>query len=210
MRRWRLVTIVVLAAAGAVAAVFASDLRSWRNTLRSDALAYTAAPGQPLRLTAPTILPAGVSGTFLSVERDRKLLDALRQFVIVYHFINPMDNLGPGVRRVLDRPEALLAKAAQDPDPARAAQAYDVLGALVFRSAYPGTGTNPTLLAEAVSDLQNAVRTDGTNEMARENLELALRVLVAKHGGEFKLPGSGTTPTKLRRGSNPPPPGGGF
>jgi hypothetical protein len=210
MRLRRLVAIALLAGLGVLVALLANDVRRWHSTMRSDAVAYSAAPGRTLPLTAPTILPAGASGSLLSVSRDQQWLSALRRFVTVYDFIDPLDHLGPGVYSILNGPETSLAKLTQDPSPARASQAYDLLAVLLFRSAYPGTGTNTTLLQQALTDLQDAVRVDGSNETAKKNLELAIRVLVAKHGGRLKLPGPGTRPTKRRTGANALPPGAGF
>jgi hypothetical protein len=110
----------------------------------------------------------------------------------------------------MDSAEGDLTKVSQSPEPARASQAYDLIGTLVFRSAYPGTGTNPTLLQEAVSDLQNAVRVDESNETAKENLELAMRVVTATHGGRLQIGGTGTQATHIRKGGEALPPGAGF
>jgi hypothetical protein len=210
MRPRRVALAATLAVVAVLAALFAHDLRSWQHTIAAGELAYAAAPGQQVRTTAPTILPSSLSADLLSVQRDRQWLKALPHFVGVYDFVNPLDHLGPGVYDLLNSVEADLTKVTQDSDPARASQAYDLLGVLYFRSAYPGSGTDPGLLEEAVSDLQNAVRVDPSNEVAKENLELAIRVLIAKHGGQLKVPGSGTRATHLRRGSDAPPPGAGF
>jgi hypothetical protein len=185
-------------------------VRSWQRALRSGQIAYSAAPGQTVTTSASTILPSSLSGDLLSVQDDRQWLKALPHFVGVYDFVNPLDHLGPGVYDLLNGAERDLTTVTQDPRPANASQAYDLLAVLYFRSAYPGSGTDPGLIAEAVSDLQNAVRVDPSNEIAKENLELAMRVLVAKHGGQLKVPGSGTRATNRRRGSDALPPGGGF
>jgi hypothetical protein len=210
MRRRRIVLAGLLAVVAILAALYAQDLRSWQRTLQSSEVAYAAHPGQPVQTTASTILPSSLSAELLSVQRDRQWLKALPHFVGVYDFVDPLDHLGPGVYDLLNGAENDLTVVTQDPEPARASQAYDLLGALYFRSAYPGSGTDPGLLEEAVSDLQNAVRVDPSNEIAKENLELAMRVLVAKHGGHLKLPGSGSHATNKRRGSDALPPGGGF
>ncbi|HEV2591235.1 MAG TPA: hypothetical protein VGU02_05015 [Gaiellaceae bacterium] len=211
MRRGRIALAAVLAAAALLAVLYAQDIRAWQETLRTSNVAYVAAPGHPVR-TAPatTFLPAGLSADLLSVRVDREWLKALPHFVGVYGIVNPADNLGPPAYTLITGAERDLTKVTQDSDPAGASQAYDLLGVLYFRSAYPGSGTRPDLLEEAVADLQNAVRVDPANEVAKENLELAMRVLVAKHGGKLKIPGSGTQATKKRRGSDALPPGGGF
>ena len=210
MRTHRLALAGALAAIAVAGAFEAHDIRSWQRTLRSGQVAYSAAPSQPVRATARTILPSTLSADLLSVQRERDWLNALPHFVDVYDFVNPLDHLGPGVYDLLNGAERDLTTLTQDPRPASASQAYDLLAVLYFRSAYPGSGTDPGLLAEAVSDLQNAVRVDPSNETAKENLELAMRVLVAKHGGRLKVPGSGTRATNKRRGSDALPPGGGF
>jgi hypothetical protein len=210
MRRWRLVAIVVLTVAGALAFVLANDVSSWRRTLGADAVAYSAAPGQPARLTAPTILPSGVSGRLLAVERDRQWLAALQQFVVTYNITEDADGLGPASYQLLHAGERALSKVTQDPDPARASQAYNLLAVLVFRSAYPGSGVDPGLIQEALSDLQNAVRVDKGDELAKENLELALRVLVAKHGVSLKNQGVGDKATRIRKGGQGGTPGSGY
>lgn len=210
MRRGRIVLAGVLAVVAALCAAFAHDLRSWEHTIGASEVSYAAAPAQPVHTNAPTILPSGLSGDLLSVQRDREWLEALPHFTSVYDFVNPRDSLGPALYSLIDGAEADLTTVASDPNPAGASQAYDLLGVLFFRSAYPGSGTDPGLLQEAVSNLQNAVRVDPSNEIAKENLELAMRVLVARHGGQLKQPGSGTQATNKRRGSNALPPGGGF
>lgn len=210
MRPRRLVLIGALAVVAVLAAVYAHDLRSWQQTLQSDQVAYAAAPGQPVQTTAPTVLPPSLSADLLSVQRDREWDRALPHFVTVYDFVNPLDHLGPGVYTILNSAEADVAKVTQDPDPVAASQAYDLLGVLYFRSAYPGSGTDPDLLDEAVADLQNAVRVDNANETAKQNLELAIRVVVAKKGGRLRMPGSGSRATDKRKGSDRPPPGAGF
>jgi hypothetical protein len=210
MRIRRLMLAGALAAIAVLGASYAHDLRSWQHTLESGEIAYSAAPGQPVPTSAPTILPTSLAGDLLSVQGERQWLKALPHFVRVYDFVNPIDHLGPGVYDLLNGAERDLTPLTQDPRPANASQAYDLLAVLYFRSAYPGSGTDPGLLAEAVSDLQNAVRVDPSNETAKENLELAMRVLIAKPGGRLKVPGSGTRATNKRRGSDALPPGGGF
>lgn len=209
--RWRRVVLaVVLAIVAALCAAFAHDLRSWQQTIAAGEVTYAAAQAQPVRTTAPTLLPSRLSGDFLSVRREQEWLKALPHFASVYDFVDPRDNLGPGAYTLLGGAEADLTTVTSDRDPANASQAYDLLGVLYFRSAYPGSGTDPNLLGEAVSDLQNAVRVDPSNEIAKENLELAMRVLVAKRGGQLKQPGSGAQASNKRRGSDALPPGGGF
>jgi hypothetical protein len=210
MRGSRLAVSAAVAVAAVLALLLAQDLRSWRHTLASDTVDFSLAPRRPLPLTAPTILPAGLSSRLLDIRRDREWLDALQKFVVTYDQIENQDALGPGAYRLLHISEAALAKVTQDPGPARASQAYNLLGVLVFRSAYPGTGVDPGLVQDALSDIQNAIRVDGSNEAAKENLELALRTLVASHTVSLKSQGTGNHTTKIRKGGYGGPPGQGY
>ena len=145
MRRRRLVLAGALGVVAVLGALYAHDLRTWRHTLESGQIAYSAAPGQTVATTAPTILPSSLSGDLLSVQRERQWLKALPHFVTVYDFVNPLDHLGPGVYDLLNGAERDLTTVTQDPRPASASQAYDLLAVLYFRSAYPGSGTDPVV-----------------------------------------------------------------
>src|SRR5439155_25822314 len=99
---------------------------------------------------------------------------------------------------------------ARDPDPVRASQAYNLLAVLVFREAYPGNVVVRRLVQESLTDLQNAVRLDPTNEPAKQNLELTLRVLVAVDLEDRQARAAGTRRAKARKGGYQGPPGAGY
>jgi hypothetical protein len=204
----RLAACLLAVVIGSLVVVLAHDVRSWRNTFRADALG-AAFPGGEVQSTAPTVLPSSVSAGLLSVGRDRDWLNALQKFAVAYLTTENADALGPGSYTLLNSGEAALSTVTQDPDPVRASQAYNLLAVLVFRSAYPGTGVDAGLVQEALTDLQNAVRVDGANEPAKENLELALRVLVAVHAA-VPARGAGNRATRKRKGGYGGPPGFGY
>ena len=131
--------------------------------------------------SAGTVLPRFASGDLVSVGRDRRWLAAIQVFSYAYQQTERLDTLGASGYELLLQGQARLRPLTQDPDPARASQAYDLLSVLVFRQAYPGSGVDASLVGDGVIDLQNAVRLDPQNELAKENLELALRVASATH-----------------------------
>src|SRR5262249_13821759 len=133
MRMWRIVAAAVVLVLGVAAIVLAHDVRSWRNTLRDDAVAYSAFPSRREPLTAPTVLPAGVTTRLLAVERDRDWLRALPLFTRVDEATRNVPTFGRVAYAALNRGRAVLGTVTHDPDPARASQAYNLLALLTFR-----------------------------------------------------------------------------
>jgi hypothetical protein len=208
--RVRLIVAGVVAVVAAAALLLAHDVRSWQHTIDTATADYRVAPKDRLSLTAATILPSGVSGRLLGVRRDRQWLDALQKFVVTRDRLLNQDQLGPAAYRLLHDSEAAISKVTQDRDPLRSSQAYNLLGVLVFRSAYPGDSIDPGLVQDALTDLQTAVRVDGGDEAAKENLELVLRGLLASHSVTLQAQGTGNHVTKIRKGGNGGPPGQGY
>jgi hypothetical protein len=210
MRALRIGAIVACAALGILLVLLAQDVRSWGSTLHDDALAATAHPSTPVELTPSTILPAGASERALNAGDDRAWLDAIQKFTYAYEKTENVDGLGPPLLALLNQGEVALNKLTQDPDPASASQAYDLLAVLVFRQAYPGSSVDPGLVGNALIDLENAVRLDPQNEFAKENLERALRVASAVHATVKQAPSTGNTAGTKRRGGQGAPAGVGY
>ncbi len=156
-------------------ALLAQDVRSWRDTLHTDAARYSASHSADEQWTAPTILPASLSGRALAVARDRRVLSALRFFALA-HAIMPTDaGITPQEQQLLETSEGALARMTADPDPAVSSQAYNLIGILLFTDAKASFTPDLAAYAAAIASFQNAVRTDGHNERAKANLELILR-----------------------------------
>jgi hypothetical protein len=209
--RFRLAYVLVPLAvvAGVLALLLAGDVRSWRDLFRHDALQYSAAPRRPVELAASTSLPRAFSKSLLGVGDDQKWLTALRKFQLAYQDTLGLNSLARSDYLLLNQGEAALRKVTQDPDPARASQAYNLLAVLTFREALPGTGTDPNLLQQALTDFQDAVRLDANDEQAKENLELGLRVLIAVNKiQQGQAPGR--VATKKKQGGYGGPPGEGY
>jgi len=175
----RLAVAAVALVLAVLAALLASDLRSWRDAFAHDDLAFAASPRATPDWQASTILPDDPAAALLSVGDDRTLRTGIRLFAASYRTGLGFDS-GASQRRLRSAAEAVLAGAAQSPDPQRASQAYDLAVILAFsESVSAGGGASAT--DRAVTDLQTAVRLDPGNEDAKANLELLLRLLVA-HG----------------------------
>jgi hypothetical protein len=178
----RLVAAAVALGLAVGALLLAQDVRSWRDTVRGDAIRYAVSPTADQQWTAPTYLPASVSGRLLGVGRDRHRLSALRFFALA-EAIDLSQGLDPSVTRLLDTTERSLAALSQDKDPARAAQAFQLLGAILFLDAKVNFIENLATYTASVSAMQNAVRADPGNQRAAANLELMLRQFEADAGG---------------------------
>ena len=167
-------TAAILLVIGVLAALLAQDVRSWRDTLRDDSIRYAISPSSQQEWTAPTYLPVSLSGRLLGVAPDRQRLSALRLFALA-QAIDLSNGITPSTSLLLQSAEVSLGRAAQDPDPARASQAYTLLSVLLFKDSKAAYLPDVAAYSAALSAMQNAVRADPANEHARANLELMLR-----------------------------------
>jgi hypothetical protein len=204
----RLTAAVLALSIAVVVALLAQDVRSWRNTLRNDAVSYAASPTAPVRYTAPTYLPAGVSARLLAVNRERQTLEALRFFARA-HALDPRLAYAAAGQHLLHTTERALTLAAQDPNPTRAAQAYSLLAAVLLEDARASFTGDLAPYLIAISAMQTAVRVDPGNERVAANLELLLRQFQADGRQRTQLPANNQGSKKRRkavdRGKGAPP-----
>jgi hypothetical protein len=207
----RIAAIGIALVAGLLAILLAHDVRAWPDVLERSDLRYAVAPTAELRTEASTTLPGNISASLLGVAGHRRWLKALRSFDIAYADLRSLglESAGRSDYALFHRGEAALRQVTQDPDAARASQAYNLLGMLVFREAFASTDVDPTLLQQGLTDLPNAVRLDANDEAARENLELGLRVLKAVNSIQ-QGHAAGTKTTSRRQGGYGGPPGRGY
>jgi len=210
--RWsRIIAAMLAICAGSLTVVLAQDVRSWHGALSQDALRFEAYPTGPLESTAPAMLPSGLSADVLGVHRDRAWLDALSEFTLVNHSTTKLTVLDPRAYRLLKSGQAALTKLTRDPNPARASQAYNLLAALEFREALPGTGIVHGLVQNTLSDLEDALRLDPSDEVVSENIELVLRyITVAIPPEQQQSRGLGRHANKYPKGGYAGPPGEGY
>lgn len=206
----RLVPAIAAILVGMFALFLAHDIHSWQTSIGSAALRSVVSPTNPPRVTPGTVLPSGVSGSLLATGRDRRWLLARQRFDLAYARTVHKTKLNQDDYRALNGAEALLSKLTQDPNPVRSSRAYNLLAALVFREAYPGTIVVRRLVQESLTDEQNAVRLDATDEDAKENLELTLRVLIAVGLPPQQARAEGTKRANAKKGGFQGPPGAGY
>jgi hypothetical protein len=166
-------------------ALLAADLRGWQTTLRDDDALLPSAP------SAVTWHPSTHLGSLaehlLGVRDD---VEARRAIVLYLRIVNipvRLDNAQP-LAIARGRAEQALAAVARRSHGARASQAETLLGVLVFTDVGPSidpfeetTGIDPAQAQASLADFEDAVRTDPDDELAKYDLELTLKALLA-HG----------------------------
>lgn len=165
---------LVLAAA-AVLAVAAVDVGALQRTVSADDAQFTVRPARP-DWQAPKILPGTAVESLIGVEDDLAYRDAMRKVVL----LRERQTVATGSRLsvlVADAEGALLDEAADDPDPRRRAQALNLLGVLTVLNPTASRGLDTPSLSTGADRFQEAVALDPTNERAKENLEIVLRLL---------------------------------
>jgi hypothetical protein len=185
--------------------LLALDVGAWRNSVRSGDARYRASPAAAHWRASP-ILPFGTAKTVLALDDDLAARRAIRLFRLSYRAHGTLDSAvqTQGARAGA---ELALTDVARSRAARRAAQASDLLGVLAFGDVSGGGGAS-TQADRAVSAFANAVRLDPSDEAAKFNLELTLRLFQARgvrpgaspstggrgtgrHGAGTGLPGSG-------------------
>ena len=184
MRIAKLLAAVALVVAAVLAALLAADVRSWPQAISSGDAVYAAAPANAT--WRPPTHVGNVSRSVLGVTPDVTYRRALRSFRLSAGRQLRIDN-ALDVSTARGQAQDALGRVARDPNAHRASQARTLLGVLAFNAV--GEGGDPTQLSQAVLDLDDAIRIDPTNETAKYDLELLLR-LAAAHGARVK-PGLG-------------------
>lgn len=203
----------VLVGLAVLAALLAADVRDWQQTLRENDALLQAEPAAADR--RPDTRLGSLAERTLGVSDDA---DARRAIGLYLRNINVpvrLDN-GRQVALARSRAEQALASVARSSDGARASQAETLLGVLVFTDVSPSidpfeqtTENDPDQAQASVADFQDAVRADPANAVAKYDLELALRALLAQgvRVGAGQQTGAGSTG---RRGAGGGVPGSGY
>jgi hypothetical protein len=196
-----------LVVVAALAFLVAHDLRAWQSSVQEGDARYAATPASA-RWEPDTFLPLDLSETVLGAGDDVAARRAIRLF-------RTADAARGGLDTALERQgtraraELALADVARDGAAAVASQASDLLGVLAFGDFAAGGGRDADQAGRAVSAFTDAVRLDPSNQAAKVNLELVLR-LFAAHGVR---PGASPTsggPGPGRRGAGAGLPGRGY
>ena len=203
----------VLLVLAVLAALLAADVRGWQSTLRENDALLSSAPAAATR--QPDTHLGSLAERTLGLRDD---LDARRAIGLYLGNVNlpvRLDN-AQQVAVARGRAEQALASVARSSGAARASQAETLLGVLVFTDVGPSndpfeetTGTDPDQAQASVGDFQDAVRADPANAVAKYDLELALRALLAQgvRVGAGQQTGAGSTG---QRGAGGGVPGSGY
>jgi hypothetical protein len=185
VRRSLTAVVGVLALAGAVyVGLLASDVRHWEKRLIRDDVAFRDTPNRPGLFEHDDRGPGG--RVLLGIEDDLAFRRAL-QLLRMGFSVSPADEDRESLLRSTE--VALAEIARSDPDGGRRSQAMNVLGVLSVgaRGERPGD-VSGNRLESAIANFRSAVLLDDDNELAKYNLELALRA--RDPGGDENLPRS--------------------
>jgi hypothetical protein len=171
--------VVLAFAVAAVLALLAADVARTEQALERGDTTFARAAGARGMWSADTVLPAGAGRALLDVDDDVDYRTAVQRFRLsrprepVTRFAQLAERSGA---------EAALARTARrDPDRIRQSALFNLRGALALEESRLGAGSGPSV-RRAVGHFRRAVELDATNEDARFNLELALRLL-SRSGG---------------------------
>jgi hypothetical protein len=197
----RFAVALVFVALAIVAALLASDVRTWQRVLAPGDVRPTST------WTVSTHVPGGLAERLLAVGDDVRMRRAIQLFEQNRSVRERLDN-AIEVTSARASAETALAAVARGGGP-RASQAGTLLGILAFDDLARGGGHDQNQADVAASDFADAVRADPDNANAKFDLELLLRSLAA-HGvrtGPSADSGAGSTG---RSGASNGTPGSGY
>ena len=202
MSSLRLLSALALLGLAAFAALLAADVRGWERTMRSDDALFTVAPATT-SWESRSIVPFGLAQRLLGLEDDVEARRAIQLFQATAAVQVRLDTaLETTARRA--HTEDVLAAVGRGHDPALASQADVLLGILEFGDLARGGGTDQSQADATFSDFENAVRADPSNETAKYDLELVLRILAANGVRPGATGGPGHRPSGKRGGAGTP------
>jgi hypothetical protein len=207
VRTRRVAVAVLLLVAALVAALLASDLRSWRSAVARGDAEFAQSPAEA-SWRADTLLPFHTGRNVLGLSSQLALRSAAQQFVHLQSVGNGLDN-GYSESQQRGALEGTLTRLAAGPDRARNSAAELMLGILAFLDTRQRGAAAPAPVEQAVSDFQAAVTDDPANTNAKYDLELLLRYLAAR-GTRVGSNNTSGGPAKGHKGAGGGLPGRGY
>jgi hypothetical protein len=204
MTRVRVWLAGVFVGLAVLAVLLAGDVRAWHSSLAAGDAAYAATPSRAS--WTPDARLGGVAEALLGVRDDVQLRDALQQYVDASKLHLRLDN-AVAVESARARAQDALEQVSHARDPRRVSQVLTLLGILAYRAS--ASGGAQSQVDAAISDFTDAVRADAANMEAAFDLELLLRLTVAR--GSRIEPGQGGGFGRTgRRGAGSGQPGSGY
>ena len=207
MSRRTLFAVGALLCVAVLAALLAADLLRHRDGVRSGDREFARNPATAAWHT-DGVLPFGPAGRILDSGTDLAFRRAAQSFEAVAAAPGTFDP-GGSIAASRGEAEADLGGIARSGIGARTSAADNMLGILAFKDSKQSGPTAPAPVDQSVGDFQAAVRADPGNEVAKYNLELLLRQLVAR-GSRRGANGSSAGPSLGHRGAGGGLPGRGY
>ncbi|MDQ5822257.1 MAG: hypothetical protein M3540_12530 [Actinomycetota bacterium] len=167
--------ISLAVAAAAFLAVLALDVLRWRGELERADVRSRVAIAQPGLWTIDTTLPSGLSEGALGLEDDIAFRRALQRFRLGRPTETPRNQQQLAVRAQASVQLARVVRT--DSDAERRSRAATLRGILTFEEARGDPAHAGARLRESLGQFREAILLDPGNEIAKFDLELALRQL---------------------------------
>ena len=203
----------VLLVLAVLTALLAADVGNWQRTLREDDALLASAP--TLAKWRPQTHLSSLAERVLGVRDDVEARRAIARYLETVKIPVRLDNAqAAAVARA--SAEQALASVARSDGSARASKAETLLGVLVFTDVGPSADpfaetadVDPDQAQASLSDFDDAVRADPSNDVAKYDLELVLRTLVSQgvRIGPSQQTGAGSSG---QRGAGGGVPGSGY
>lgn len=175
MKRVLLACGLVLVAA--TLALLGTDVLRWRGHLERADVALAAGARDQGIWRPDTVLPAGVGERLLSAGDDVTFRRAVQDFRFRRSVSVDERRRGAGGERRSSVDVALVRAAVGSAAPELRSQARTFHGVLVVEEVRSTEVPPEIFLRRALADFQEAARLDPSNEAAKENVELVLRIL---------------------------------
>jgi hypothetical protein len=192
-----LAAAAVAAAAAIVALLLALDVRRYEHRIAADDAALVASPARSNLWRPGHVVPFGAAKETLGLDDDLAYRHALRLFLLGKPWSRaPV----PPLQLVVYRNEAQveLARLVQrDTNPARRSRELNMLGALSTTAISPlDPAHRLNALVRATLSYRDAINADDTDDNAKFNLEVALRLLGENPTAANSLRGLGGAATE--------------
>lgn len=162
-------------AAAAVLVLLAFDARAWSQRLTHDDLRFRALHTHIGLWHSPAVLPGDPAGLLLGVSEPLALRHALQRFWFSQVGTDPETRLDLPTIRVQAQTE-LDALTRGGRTPRERSTAANLLGVLTITTPSTDTETQTQTIKRAAAYFQLAIDLDPTNAVAKQNLELVLRL----------------------------------
>ena len=202
--RW-LITGAVATAVGVVVMLLAVDVGRWNTTFAHDDVRFKFQPTRADLWQPDEIVPFHLAKRMLSIDDDLFYRETLRHFYLAQPRANKWEHTNIDAVRS-EATVALAAYIREGKNQARRSQAANLLGILgLALAATDDPGQRLRFLLFASREFRGALTFDQSNEDAKFNLELALRLLkqqpTSTGGGASHGPGRGGGAALAKPGS---------